>query len=88
MSRIANVIPVPYDLEVDFMDMTADRRLWTRAADARNDFVAVVGRHVVVGCEDADPAVARILTVDVEGRIELEILRGPVSAHRGLLASA
>jgi hypothetical protein len=77
-----------YDLAVDFMDMTVDRRLWTRLVDARQGFVPIAGRHVVVGCEDADPAVARILSVDAEGRIELEVLRGPVEAHRGLLASA
>jgi hypothetical protein len=77
-----------YELAVDFMDMTADRRLWTRLADARVGFVPIAGRHVVVGCDDADPAVARILSVDAEGRIELEVLRGPVEAHRGLLVSA
>lgn len=53
-----------YDISVDFMDMTNDRRLWTRVADAR------------------------ILSIDAEGRIELEILRGPVESHRHLLASA
>lgn len=79
---------IEYDLAVDFMDMTVDRQLWTRLADARGGFVPIAGRHVVVGGDDADPAVARILSVDSEGRIELEVLRGPVEAHRGLLASA
>ena len=77
-----------YDLAVDFMGMTAARRLWTRMTDARDGFVPIAGRHVIVGCDDADPAVAQILSVDAEGRIELEVLRGPVDAHRGLLASA
>lgn len=77
-----------YDLGVDFMDMTVDRRLWTRLVDARAGFVPIAGRYVVVGCDDADPAVARIMSVDAEGRIELEVLRGPVETHRGLLASA
>ena len=79
---------VEYDIAVDFMDMTADRRLWTRLVDARDDFIPIAGRHVVVGCDDADPAVARILSVDADGRIELEVLRGPVEAHRGRLGSA
>jgi hypothetical protein len=77
-----------YDVAVDFMDMTDDRRLWTRVADARPGFVPIAGKFVVVGCDDADPAVARILTVDAEGRIELQILRGPAESHRHLLASA
>jgi hypothetical protein len=76
-----------YDLAVDFMDMTNDRRLWTRLQDARPGFMPIAGRHVIVGCEDADPAVARILTVNAEGHIELEVLRGSVDSHRDLLAS-
>lgn len=77
-----------YDLAVDFMDMTNDRRLWTRLVDARVGFVPVAGRYVVVGCEDADSAVARILSVDAEGRIELEVLRGAAESHLDLLTSA
>jgi hypothetical protein len=77
-----------YDISVDFMDMTDDRRLWTRVADARPGFVPIAGEYVFAGCEDADPAVAQILSVDAEGRIELQILRGPVESHRHLLASA
>jgi hypothetical protein len=82
------MISAAYDLAIDFMDMTADRRVWTRLVDARVGLVPVAGRFVTVGSEDADPAVARILSVDAEGRIELEVLLGPVEAHRSLLASA
>ncbi len=75
-----------YDLAVDFMDMTNDRRLWTRLQDARPGFVPIAGRHVIVGCDDAEPAVARILSVNAEGHIELEVLGGSVDSHRDLLA--
>ncbi len=75
-----------YDLAVDFMDMTNDRRLWTRRQDARPGLVPIAGRHVIVGCDDAEPAVARILSVNAEGHIELEVLRGSVDSHRDLLA--
>ena len=75
-----------YDLAVDFMDMTKERRLWTRLQDARPGFVPIAGRYAIVGCEDAEPAVARILSVNAEGHIELEVLRGSVDAHRELLA--
>jgi hypothetical protein len=73
------------DLAVDFIDMTSDRRLWTRLQNARPGFVPIAGRHVIAGCEDADPAVARILSVNVDGRIELEVLRGSVDSHCVLL---
>jgi NADPH-dependent ferric siderophore reductase len=74
-----------YDLAVDFMDMTNDRRLWTRVQDARAGFVPIAGRHVIVGDEDAVPAVARILSVNAEGHLELEVLPGSVDSHRDLL---
>lgn len=46
-------------LAIDFMDMSDDRRLWTRAVDARLGFDPAVGRHVIVGDDDADARVAR-----------------------------
>ncbi len=76
------------DLAVDFMDMTNDRRLLSRLVDARPGYEAVVGSHVVVGDDGADPKVARILSIDAAGIIELEVLPGPVEAHRDLLAPA
>ena len=74
-----------YDLAVDFMDMTNDRRLWTLLEDARPGFVPITGRHVIVGDQDAVPAVARIVSVNAEGHIELEVLPGSVDSHRDLL---
>lgn len=76
------------DLEVDFMDMTAAGRLWARAEHARPGFVPVAGRHVTVGCEDAEPAVARVLSVNADGDIELEVLPGSLESHQDLLASS
>ena len=48
------------ELEIDFMDMTSGRRLWARVEDARPGFLPAAGRHVTVGCDDAEPAVARV----------------------------
>ena len=73
-----------YDLAVDFI-MTNDRRLLTRIEDARPGFTPIVGRYVVVGDEDAEPAVARVPLVDIDGNIELEVLPGGVDSHRDLL---
>lgn len=35
-----------YEVAVDFMDMTKDRRLWARSVDVRPDVKLTVGRHV------------------------------------------
>ncbi|MFV0316559.1 MAG: hypothetical protein ACK5O2_06305 [Microthrixaceae bacterium] len=81
-------MPDDYEIAVDFMDMTNDRRLWAQAADAQPGVELSVGRHVVVGDEDADPKVARIVAVDADGNVELEVLPGSVESHSDLLASA
>jgi len=82
------VVADEYGIAVDFMDMTDDRRLWARAADVRPGVELVVGRHVVVGDEDAEPKVARIVAVDSDDNVELEILPGSVENHSDLLEPA
>ena len=77
-----------YDIAVDFMDMTYDSRLWARRTDVRRDVDPAVGRHVVVGDDDADPKVARIVSIDGDGNLELEVLPGTVESHLDLLAQA
>lgn len=77
-----------YDVAVDFMDMTNDRRLFARLKDAGPAVVVAVGGYLVVGCEDADPAVARVLSIDPDGVMELEVLRGPVESHSALVSSS
>jgi hypothetical protein len=66
--------------------MTDARRLWTRRSDARSGFEAVVGGDAIVGDDDADPRVARIIDIDPDGNIELEVLDGTVEAHLDLVA--
>jgi len=77
-----------YDIAVDFMDMTSDDRLWTRMKDVRTGFVPIAGQYAIVGCEDADPAVAQIISVDIENGIVLQVLEGGVEEHRHLLTTA
>ncbi len=77
-----------YEIAVDFMDMTDERRLWVRPADVRDGVEVAVGRYFVVGDEDADPSVARVISTDTNGNIELELLPGTVEAHSDLLARA
>jgi hypothetical protein len=77
-----------YDIAVDFMDLTNDLRLWARAADLRPGFEPSVGRHAVVGDESAEPKVARIVAIDGDGNLELQVLPGSVESHRDLLAGS
>ncbi len=76
-----------YDIWVDFMTMRNDGRIWTRMSDVRTRFVPVAGQYAVVGCEDADPAVAQIVSVDIEEGIHLRVLEGSVDEHRHLLTT-
>ncbi len=77
-----------YDIWVDFTRMQDDGRVWSLLRDVRPGFVPIAGQYAVVGCEDAFPAVARIITVDIEQGIQLEVLEGDVEEHRHLLTTA
>jgi hypothetical protein len=77
-----------YDIAVDFMDMTDDRHLWVRPVDVRAGIEAAIGRHLVVGDDGADAQVARIVALDPDGNLELEVLHGSVESHAHLLAPA
>ena len=81
-------MPQINDIAVDFMDMTDDRRLWARTADVRDGFEPAVGRHAIVGDDDADSRVARIEDITDDGLLRLEVLPGPIEAHRDVLARA
>jgi hypothetical protein len=43
---------------------------------------------VIAGDEDAEPRVARIVDIDPDGNIELEVLAGTVEANLGLVTRA
>lgn len=77
-----------YDIWVDFTRMLNDGRVWSLLDDARPGFVPIAGQYAVVGCEDADPAVAQIITVDIEEGIQVRVLPGSVDEHRHLLTTA
>jgi hypothetical protein len=77
-----------YDIAVDFMDMTDERRLWARAVDVRAGFEPAVGRYAIVGDADADARAARIVSIRDDGLWFLEVLPGALEAHGDLLARA
>jgi hypothetical protein len=45
----------------------------------------VVGEHVVVGSDEADPAVAEVVQVGPEGLVLVRVLPGPAQAHLDLV---
>jgi hypothetical protein len=67
--------------------MRDDGRLRTRQRHARSGYVPVAGSYVIVGCEDAESAVAKVLSIEPDGAIELQVLPGNVDDHRELLKS-
>ena len=77
-----------YDLWVDFTRMLDDGRLRTNLRHARPGFVPAAGRHAIVGSEDAEPAVAMVLSVDAEAAIEVQVLPVTVEDNRSLLNQA
>lgn len=76
-----------YDLWVDFQRMQDDGRLLARARNARAGLTITAGVHVIVGCEDAEPAVAQVLSVSADGSIELRVLPGTAADHVALVQS-
>lgn len=73
------------DVAVDFMEMTDKGRLWARFADARPALALAVGRHVIVGDDDAELKVAQIISIDADGNRELQVLPGTVAVNSDLL---
>jgi hypothetical protein len=77
-----------WDLWVDFQRMQDSGSLLARSRNARPGLTLVAAMYLVVGCEDAEPAVARVLAVTADGSVELQVLEGPVDLHRNLLATS
>lgn len=76
-----------WDLWVDFMRTDSDGLTHGSMRDARPGLVLHVGDHIVVGNEDADPAVARVADIDSDGVVLLAVLPGSVEEHRSLTQS-
>jgi hypothetical protein len=62
------------DLWVDFMGMQDDGTLIAYADDLRDGLRVNVGEIVTVGSEDAIPAEAQVVQVDIGERIVVKVL--------------
>jgi len=74
-----------YDIWVDFQRVQDDGHLLTRTRNARPGLTITAGMYLLVGCEDAEPAVAQVACVTAEGSVELLILPGAATEHLALL---
>lgn len=63
-----------YDLWVDFASMADDGTLWTRASNLRPGLRVSPGDVVIVGSEDAVPARAQVISVDIDGAIVVKVI--------------
>jgi len=74
-----------WDLWVDFHRVDADGLTHASLKDATAGAVIEPGRYVVVGDEDADPAVAEVVEVKANGVVLLRVLPGHADQHLDLL---
>jgi len=74
-----------WDLWVDFHRVDADGLTHASLKDATDGSAIEPGRYVIVGDEDADPAVARVIEVRADGVVLLRVLPGHADEHLDLL---
>lgn len=67
--------------------MQDDGRLLARTRNARAGLTVTAGMHLLVGCEDAEPAEAQVVSVAANGSIELRVLPGAAGDHLTLVES-
>ena len=60
-------VPVAWDLRVDFTRTDSDGLTHASMRNARPDITLQVGDHIVIGNEGADPAVARVVSIEPDG---------------------
>lgn len=76
-----------WDLWVDFHRVDADGLTHAHTADLSAGVEPQTGDYIVVGDEDADPAVAQVVSVDPDGVILVRVLPGHADFHRELLGN-
>ena len=62
-----------WDLWVDYLRTDGEGLTHTSVRNVSPGVILRVGEYVVVGNEDADPAVARVVSVDDDGQVAIEI---------------
>ena len=83
-----NGVLITWDLWIDYQAKQPGGLTPTLARFAHPGVVIEVGRYVVVGADDAEPAVAEIVEVRDDGVVLVRVLPGPASGHLELVAAS
>lgn len=70
-----------WDLWVDYHRTDGDGLTHTNARHAATGVTLRPGVFLVVGNEEADPAVAEVMSVDPDGLVLVRVLPGPAEEH-------
>lgn len=74
----------PWEMWVDFARVY-DGPTYGDLRDAEAGVIVEGGRYLIVGDDDADPAVAQVVEVRRDGVVLLRVLPGHADQHLGLL---
>jgi hypothetical protein len=74
-----------WGLWLDYHRRDADGLTHGNMRNARPDVTLAPGAHIVVGNQEAEPAVAEVVHIDDDGVILLRVVPGTVEDNRSLL---
>lgn len=74
-----------WDLWVDYHRTDGDLLTHATVDDLKPGVDLIVGSCLVVGNEEADPAVAEVVSVDARGIVLVRVLPGPAEEHLHLV---
>jgi hypothetical protein len=77
-----------WQLWIDYHRTDADGLTHGNTRNAAPGTKLVVGEHIVVGNEEADPAVAEVVQVGPDGLVLVRVFPGPAAAHLDLVGRA
>jgi len=77
-----------WDLWIDFQAQDADGMTPALVEHARPGTSLEAGTYVLVGSDDSDVAVARVVSVEPDGLVYTRVLPGPASEHVHLLGAS
>jgi hypothetical protein len=74
-----------WDLWLDYHRRDADGLTHGSIRNAQREVDLVAGRYIVVGNEEADPAVAEVVRIQDNGVVLVRVLPGSVEDNRAVL---
>ena len=74
-----------WDLWVDYHRQDEDGLTHASVEDVEPGVTLTLGAHLVVGNEEADSAVAEVVSIDEDGIVLVRVLPGPAADHLHLV---